>query len=584
MSGENGSSGSNDNYGRYSIPIMILLFLLAFIIRLIPTMSSSLPFNIDGFPLVRISEIMISTSHIPDHAAYSGLLGYNMKLPIFSLLLSQFSLITGIEPLTLIPYFCAFIGSISVIIIYAFVLKIIKNQMAAFMAGFFLAFTGLFVYVTTAAMKELLGIVLLCLLFYTYSLRDDNKFRYISVALLLLLPFVHHLSSLIAYITITTMTAYTIIVANKHEERYFKHVATEILLGPALGLIVIYYYKVTNMEFFSEVNNLNDSALMFSVCIIALLIHILISSPVTSKPWFILPLKTKKGDLSIFALFDEKTLVVVIGILIMYISSRITLFTSAPKTTALLLDLMLPYFILALIGMAGFNILRYSSFKHKPMIIAMFFAPLSLMIFSSLRGLDIFNFTLVFRAYNFIDIPLAIVSGIGIAYLIKITYATASKPMNSILGIKLPVAKILPVALFIGFCLLCVASVPLAYERVEAFGIQETTYDHEFEAMGWVAYAGIQDIASDQRNGDIIHPYYDVNCDWQLPWLLEEDDIYGNDTILVSDEWTTIGAQISILERVVISNESFDHLIERSNQIYSGGPESNKVYVLIMRE
>ena len=177
-----------------NVLIISLLFILAFIVRLIPSLSSPLPFNIDGFPLVRISEIMISSSHIPDHAAYSGLLGYNMKLPIFPLLLSQFSSITGIEPLTLIPYFCAFIGSFSVIIIYTFVLRIVENQMAAFMAGFFLAFTGLFVYVTTAAMKELLGIVLLCLLIYTYSLREDPRFRFISAILLLILPFIHHTS------------------------------------------------------------------------------------------------------------------------------------------------------------------------------------------------------------------------------------------------------------------------------------------------------------------------------------------------------------------------------------------------------
>lgn len=556
--------------------LMLLLFIMAFTVRLIPTMTSELPFNIDGYPLARISEIMLSTSHLPDYQDYSGLLGYNMRLPIFPLLLTQFSLLMGVAPLELLPYFTAFIGSFAVIFIYALVNRLFGNQQAAFLAGVFLAFTGLFVYVTTAAMKELLGIVLLCLLMYTYSLREDRRFRLISAAILVYIPFIHHLTGLIAFIIISLVSMNSIMMANKHEEKFFKFITIEALAGPALGIIVILYYLLVGMPFFSDVNNLNDSSLLFSTCILALLAHLLISQPVSSRPWFILPSKDRQGNLSLFSLFDEKILIVIIGIGILYINSRVSLFASAPKTTGTLLDLMIPYFILAMMGMAGFNLLRYSKFKYKTMIIAMFFAPLTLILFSSLRGLDIYNFTLTFRSYNFIDIPLAITAGIGTAYLIKLATGYAKKHGTALLTI--------PVAIFTGFCLLSIMAVPLAYDRVEAFGIQEESYEYELEAMEWVAEANITSISTDQRTKDIIEPYFDVSAEWHYPWQLEKGRIHGNKTVMLSEDWTGIGAQMSIMERLVIEEEQFNTLLNNSNRIYCGGPNASRIYVITLRE
>ena len=43
-----------------NLMLMALLFMLAMAARLIPLSNSSLPYNIDGFPLARISEMMIS--------------------------------------------------------------------------------------------------------------------------------------------------------------------------------------------------------------------------------------------------------------------------------------------------------------------------------------------------------------------------------------------------------------------------------------------------------------------------------------------------------------------------------------------
>ncbi|MBU4032082.1 MAG: hypothetical protein KKD98_04700, partial [Candidatus Thermoplasmatota archaeon] len=68
---------------KYPVLIITLLFLIAFCARLVPLQFSDLPYNIDGFPLARISEIIISDGALPDPGNYGGLLAYNMKLPVF---------------------------------------------------------------------------------------------------------------------------------------------------------------------------------------------------------------------------------------------------------------------------------------------------------------------------------------------------------------------------------------------------------------------------------------------------------------------------------------------------------------------
>ncbi len=551
-----------------NVTLAILLFLMALAARLVPLTFSDLPFNIDGFPLARISELTIATGGIPDYHLCSGLIAYNVKLPVFSLLLSSFSLVLGVEPLALLPYFCALVGSISVVIIFAFVQRITKSQLAGFCAALFLCFAGFFVYVTTAAMKELVGLVLLCLLFYFYTLREDWRNRMLAVVILLVLPFVHHLTSLVAFITITLIALNHLFLEDTGRS-WGKKVAVELASGPALGLIALWYYASVEMEFFSDINNLNDTVLLLSVCVLALMLTILLCAPVTTRPWFIF--KKKEEGVSLFEIFDEKVLFLLGCLGVLYANSRIHLFSNSPLTSPFLLKLILPYALLAVVALAGLNLMRYTRFKYRSVIIAMFMTPILLMVYSALRGLDLYNFTLAFRAYNFIDIPLAIVAGIGIVFLITSALRFAK---------KWKLAKPLPVVLFALFCGLCMASLPLAYNNFEAFGIQEVTYEYEFEALEWISDANVTSISTDQRYSHITTPYFGTDANITAIWRISKGNFEEGEYILISEEWTDIGAQMSFLGRVGFDQPTLDKLYQSGNVLYQGGPDG-KMMVLV---
>jgi hypothetical protein len=536
----------------------MLIFTVALCARLVPLQFSPLPYNIDGFPLARISELMIGSGSMPDPTDYTGLLGYNMKLPVFSVLLAVFSLVLGIPPLTLLPYFCALIGSLAVVFIYTLTLKLTENDLAAFSAGMFAALTGLFVYVTTAAMKQLLAITLLCFILYLYSGRKDWRYRAAMIPALLLLPFTHHLTTLIAILIFSFALVGTAFRRSPYHVRTFKEFLLDVIIGPVILMLALAYYRSVDLEIASEVLNLNDAVLMASVAVIFAVAARLLSMTVQTKPWFFLGGSDKKVGF--------------IGIGALYLNSRVHLFTGAQTTSDALLRLIFPYLALAVIALMGFNVLRYSKFPQRHLIVGMFLAPLGVMLFSVLNGLDLFGFMLAYRSYNFIDIPLAVAAGVGIAYIAGNLAKLAREQLF---------LKPLPAFSVAIFLILCALSLPLAYSNQETFGVVEVTQEYEMDAMRWASGANAGTTLTDQRYGDIMAPYFDSRVDKTGPWKWRDSELAANQTLILSRDWTTQGAQMYPFGPVIMNEAQFNARLDNWNVVYCGGPDGVMVVAVV---
>lgn len=543
--------------------------MVAFSARLVPLQFSSQPYNIDGYPLARISEMIIFTGNVPELGNHPGLIDYNMKMPVFSIMLSQFSLILGIEPLALLPYFTALIGSLAVIFIYALARELTDNDVAAISAGIFAALSGLFVYVTTAAMKQLLAIVLLCFIFYLFSRRRDWRFRIPLIMTLAILPFTHHLTMLMALLALSFALVGTAFRRSEHHVQTMKELILDIITGPGILLVSLAYYKSVNLEFVSEVANTNDIVLLASVVIIMAVFARLLSITVQTKPWFFLG-KDDDKKIGIFSIFDEKVLVLIIGIGALFLNSKLNIFTGGQLTSSLLLNLILPYLVLSVVGLMGFNALRYSKFPRRYLLVGMFLAPLTVMIFSMLRSLDVFGFMMVYRSYNFIDIPMAIVVGVGMAYIFGKLLAWSKD--NKIF-------KLLPAFAMIIFIGLSAASLPLAYNNEEAFDVQEITYEYELEAMEWAHAHDISSMASDQRYSDIMDPYYSIDADKAGAWRMNRDGLDSNQFMLASRYWMDGGAQFYPLGRIYFDEAAMSSQLDSWDVYYVGGPQGKEMVI-----
>jgi hypothetical protein len=201
-------------------------------------------------------------------------------------------------------------------------------------------------------------------------------------------------------------------------------------------------------------------------------------------------------------------------------------------------------------------------------------------LYAFFKGFDAFTFILVYRSYDYIDFGLAICAGIGAGYLIKAITGLITK------GKKDSEADFpLKTALSIIFIIICLATVPLAYSGDEFYGIQDSTYQNEFESMAWLAENGENyQVSTDERLSDIMAPYFDIDSDQTLPWKLRRGITIASGSLLyMEDRWTSSGAQMTPMEPFVIKQNTFDSTLENNDLIYSNSGSHSEVYIVKVR-
>ncbi|UCG70970.1 MAG: hypothetical protein JSV09_08240, partial [Thermoplasmata archaeon] len=257
------------------------LFIISLAVRFVPLLYSNLPFNIDGFPLVRISEDIIETgswSLSYDDGTPENVL-YNSKMPVLSLLISNFALIFGKTPMEVVQFVIPFLSSCAIVLIYLITFRITKNGLVAFFAGLALALNGFYVYLGAAIMKETLGLVLLLLGVYLYHGREDPRKRALAGMLLLILALTHHLTAWIAFVMISLLFLSSNVLHWHHGTFLNRRFIMDFLSGPFLFTFTVLYYEIVDLAFFNRVSNINDVALFASVFMVGAIFCIIFSLP-----------------------------------------------------------------------------------------------------------------------------------------------------------------------------------------------------------------------------------------------------------------------------------------------------------------
>lgn len=537
-------------------------------VRYIPLLYSSLTFNIDGFPIVRISEDIIETGHwtqtYPDGT--SIFTTYNTKMPFLSMIIAEFALIFGLTPMQTAQVIMPLISFSAVIMIYIITLKITKNEIVALFAGLALALNGFFVYLGAAVMKETLGLPLLILAVYLYHERDDPKKRVLAACLLLVLTMTHHLTVWIAFVIISFLMITQNILEISKGSFKGRRFALDFLSGPFMFVFTMAYYQLSEMEFFTRVSNTNDIAIFASVFLVGAFFCAIFSLP---KP------KRKARRV----ILNKSLIVPAAGIGLLVLNSYTIVFPGTIPTSRNMLFSLVPYFLLIGIGIIGLNLISLRRTEYKPLMASILLGPLIVILYALLKGFDAFTFIIVYRSYDYIDFGLAICVGIGVGYLITVTVRGLKLKENSGAMIRVKTS------LAIIFLAICLATVPLAYQGQEFYGVQDATYRSEFEAMKWLSdHDEGHHIETDERLNDIMNPYFELDTDKTLPWKLKYNRRMGSGTVLfMEDKWLSDGAQMSPMRPIVVKQKTFDDTVGNNNLIYSGGPSGNHVFIVVVK-
>ncbi len=550
------------------------LFMLAISLRLIPLTFSSQPYNIDGFPLVRLSEHYLaegvwSLNSLPG----SGyLLEYNNKLPAFPLLLAMFSSLTGLEPMKAIGIMVALISSITIVAVHSITLRITRSSYAALGAGLFLAFSGISVYLGAAAMKQVIAFPLIPLTAYLYATRADSRNRILAALLLLTFPVIHHLSTLIVFLIIGMIFIADQVKAYSIQEFCLKKLVLDLLLGPALLLVSIAYYNFSGMldlnigKLYSPMSP-NTVALLGSV--------FFLFSMIAARAVVARSTRTRSP------LLTPVFIVPIIGAGVLLLNMEMKMFSGTILTSASLVRSMIPYFLLLALGAIGGDILAFSSSRHRSFMLAMIFAPLSLMVYALAKGLDIPSFDLIYRTFGFLELGLALCVGIGLGHMIawlSRTRLVADTPGGSTIVFRLRKMWIPTLALFCG---LCIFITPMAFSMEELTGFKTVTTDQEFSAL---EFAGSLNgtLCTDQPFSHIAAPYFGSDTIGTLPlYLRDNGNISSCETFLIMNDWVRTGGQLYPFDPIKVPAAKLNGLVNSNNLVYHSGSGYDQIFLLL---
>jgi len=548
---------------------LVSLAVIALGVRLVTLTLSPLPYNIDGFPLARLAEDIIAKGGFISFD--SALAEYNAMMPAFPALLASFSMVLGVEPIVLLPYFVPLATVGSVFGAYLLTLKMTKSETAAMLAGLVLALNGFFIYLTTAAMKEALALALLPALYLLFHQRASRRKRLLATSILLILPLLHHLTTIIVHISLFLVIVAEASVAYNEERFSLKKVFIDLLFAPILGLWAFWYYSGAGLGMLEHVTGANDIALLASVVALNAVFCILLSFPQRSRAWFFVSRKGKYGELA--RVFDEKVLIFVVGIGLLVLTHYLRPFGTLSTTDAFMVR-AIPYLVMTFFALLGFNISRITSSRYKPLVAALLLGPLAFITFALLRGLDPVAYTLLYRSVDYIDIALAVCAGIGMAYLVK-----------KLAGISRKEARVkVTAALLVLVFLIPLSTVPLAYDWKEVYGLESVTQPYELDAMAFISEHREPDyrfqVGTDKRLGDISSSYFGLTTDPSLPFRVKYGQGFASSRVILTEErWEWEGAEEGPLPPVEFDGGELERFYSDNSRVYSGGPSGDGVYV-----
>ena len=516
--------------------VLLLALLVSSTIRLVPLAWSPLPYNIDGLSEYRTADDIVSTGHLEFDPNSSHADSYVTDMPLFGIVIAFFSVSLGLDPLTSAQIVAALLGTIAILLGYLIFTQHFPSTRGSVTGLVVLALLGSFVFSTACVWKETLGILLILLSLFAYHLRDSLPYRALLLLSLVLLVFTHHQSTVVGFLIISFAT---MIALSNHPRaaRLSQKELLDILTLFVIWALAIAYYTSVDLPYLDYLSPAGDLYLYLAVGGLLLAVAVRMSR--------------RSGALT---KFPFEFVMILVGASLMLYNYYDPIFPGTPSPSSLILVPMLAYLLLAVLAWPGYQLATANRGPSKNLVLAMVFAPLSLILFAFLRGLDETSYTVIFRTFDFLMPAFAILVGLGFALAIK-----GRERLGAVAGVF--------------FVVVCASTLPIAYSTQDLFGVQNQTYQFEYDAVEWFSAHGVDGYASDQRLSETGWRLFDMNASRGLPYdLVEGIALDAGSFYVVEGQWSTNGAQEFPFGVVIVDEETMDGVIDESDMVYIGGP------------
>jgi hypothetical protein len=463
--------------------VLILVFAVALLIRLYPTMISGEPFSTDGWGPIRNAQLLLQ--YTPVSLGNNTLFdGYNSYWPANSIFGAIFSQVTGTSVINAMAIGIPLAGALTIPLFFVLVRKITENTKIALIAAALLATAYPFTMFTAGVTKETfadpiyVSVILIFLL--APSWKRTVLFSVASVALALS----QHLTT---FITIGVLTALTIASFYSKDERLRNSAKSSIGLLGIISAVTAAYFAVYAYKGVPLTFTTSELLTIAAYQLVALAIVMFFTARAVASP------SSKRVTLWSAATF-------ILSCSFMLLLTRKSLISGAPALPLNYFLYAIPYIIALPLMMLGLAKLHE---RRSAVLLPLFW----LVPLIGLEGYAIFGgfplgLTLSYRTLDFLLLPLLILVSIA---LYKLYVYSKRMRIGRILSVGV-IATILFMASVNSYSMF--ASVSLQEQYMGYFWLYR---EPEIAASSWIAANGCSlTVAGDMKVSYLVDGYFNV--------------------------------------------------------------------------
>jgi len=527
--------------------VVLAVFAVALAMRTIPLYWSPLPATLDGIDYAAIARNTIATGHIP-------LEGFRADKFVLVSLFSVVGVLLNRPPITLAQPFVAFVGAASCITAVAFAHRIgteigwpaRRTKLAATLAGFSLAVSGVYLRRTSVPDEGVvvhLLLPLLALALYRALLSWNYRWSAVAILLLVLFPFLHTFSTLIAALVATGLLA-----VHLRQRPTIKSGALGVFFVGGFWAYLTLYYEFAERSgvlVVPYVDRIQAYPGLFLAWLIVLVLGVIgfrLASARIQRAVFLLP--------------------IVIGLLIVAVNVVTPFFPGTVSTPVPVLALITVFVIPVLLASGSLSVLSGDR-STSVVLLALIAAPIVMTYFSITASLTPDFFGTVMRTQTFAHFPVFILAALAVA---RYGLPQAS---SSHRAFERPAFR----SLIVGALLVSAAvTAPLAFVNLDTFSYPSTTTESEFEAVGFTTSRLTEEWTSGDTLTRIATHYYQgpTGGESEAREWLRGGTIPCRPT-LSQNSWMTTGAHFYPAAPETVSKAEYREWVRTQNQIYTAG-------------
>jgi hypothetical protein len=427
--------------------------------------------------------------------------------------------------------------------------RLVSGSFRGGIAGSFAAvLMGTFVFTTGSAWKEAMGIALLVLLLVAYVRRSRIEFQALLLLSLMIIPLVHHLVALVAFLLVAYLLCWSWLFALANGLPKRRHLSDlVVVVVPVVWAGV--YYSVISFDRISLVSSPIKLIIFCASFILVSLAAIVVLSKKTHSRWTFAPFVG--GGLIVLVSLDY------FGYFFRYTPSASQVYFLLVASSGFLLAL----------AWYGAEVVIERRPVYRAVQVALIVSPISILGYGMLSGFSSVSFQIVYRTFDFVDIFMFLGIAAALAWLYE-----RRRRLYTALGL-----------IMIGFLLI---SFPFAYASGPLLGVRHDTQAYEVDSVRWLSeHLDSPILESDERLGHIAEGTVGIVKRPGLPSAMVHNLTVQNLPVgavcLMEDSWTTSGVNDFPYGEVVLPARNSSWILEASNVIYCGGPATDRSIMFI---